>query len=64
LVYGALGWSVATLEQPLAFNNRRIPMNKTFRVHLGGVAELSATSPNDHDNPVTVIRLPANFDRF
>jgi len=28
------------------------------------IPELSATSPNNHDNPVTVIRLPANFDRF
>ena len=28
------------------------------------IPELSATSPNSHDNPVTVIRLPANFDRF
>ena len=26
--------------------------------------ELSATSPNNRDNPVTVIRLPAGFDRF
>ncbi|MEO8629653.1 MAG: hypothetical protein ABI612_16370 [Betaproteobacteria bacterium] len=25
------------------------------------VPELSATSPNNHDNPVTVIKLPANF---
>jgi hypothetical protein len=28
------------------------------------IPELSATSPNSHDNPGTVIRLPANFDRF
>jgi hypothetical protein len=28
------------------------------------IPELSATSPNNHDNPVTVIRLAANFDRF
>ena len=28
------------------------------------IPELSATSPNNHDNPVIVIRLPANFDRF
>ena len=28
------------------------------------IPELSATSPNNHDNPVTVVRLPANFDRF
>jgi hypothetical protein len=28
------------------------------------IPELSATSPNTGDNPVTVIRLPANFDRF
>jgi hypothetical protein len=28
------------------------------------IPELSATSPNNHDNPVTVIWLPANFDRF
>jgi len=28
------------------------------------IPELSATSPNNHDNPVTVIRLPAGFDRF
>jgi hypothetical protein len=28
------------------------------------IPELAATSPNNHDNPVTVIRLPANFDRF
>jgi hypothetical protein len=28
------------------------------------IPELSATSPNNNDNPVTVIRLPANFDRF
>jgi hypothetical protein len=25
------------------------------------VPELSATSPNNHDNPVTVIKLPAHF---
>jgi hypothetical protein len=28
------------------------------------IPELSATSPNNHENPVTVISLPANFDRF
>ena len=28
------------------------------------IPELSATSPNNHDNPVTVIKLPAGFDRF
>jgi len=28
------------------------------------IPELAATSPNNHDNPVTVIKLPANFDRF
>lgn len=28
------------------------------------VPELSATSPNNKDNAVTVIRLPAGFDRF
>ena len=28
------------------------------------IPELSATSPNKKDNPVTVIRLPANFDQF
>ena len=28
------------------------------------VPELSATSPNTKNNPVTVIRLPANFDKF
>jgi hypothetical protein len=28
------------------------------------IPELSATYPNNGDNPVTVIRLPANFDRF
>ena len=28
------------------------------------IPELSATSPNNHDNPVTVAKLPANFDRF
>jgi len=27
------------------------------------IPELSATSPNKSDNPVTVVRLPANFDR-
>jgi hypothetical protein len=27
------------------------------------VPELSATSPNAHDNPVTVIKLPADFDK-
>jgi len=25
--------------------------------------ELSATSPNNHDNPVTVVKLAANFDK-
>jgi hypothetical protein len=33
-------------------------------LEFAGIPELSATSPNNHDNPVTVIRLPANFDRF
>jgi hypothetical protein len=28
------------------------------------IPELSAASPNNHDNPVTVIKLPAGFDRF
>ena len=28
------------------------------------IPELSATSPNDTDNAVTVVRLPADFDRF
>lgn len=28
------------------------------------IPELSATSPNNHDNPVTMIKLPAGFDRF
>jgi len=28
------------------------------------IPELSATSPNNVDNPVTVIRLPAGFDKF
>jgi hypothetical protein len=28
------------------------------------IPELSATSPNKNDNPVTVVRLPAGFDRF
>ena len=28
------------------------------------IPELSATSPNNKNNPVTVIRLPANFDKF
>lgn len=32
--------------------------------YLMVIPELSATSPNNHDNPVTVIRLPANFDKF
>jgi DNA-binding beta-propeller fold protein YncE len=27
------------------------------------IPELSATSPNKSDNPVTIVRLPANFDR-
>lgn len=27
------------------------------------IPELSATSPNNNDNPVTVVRLPADFDR-
>jgi hypothetical protein len=34
------------------------------RSYLLVIPELSATSPNNHDNPVTVISLPANFDRF
>jgi hypothetical protein len=28
------------------------------------IPELAPTSPNNHDNQVTVIRLPANFDQF
>jgi len=28
------------------------------------IPELSATSPNNKDNPVTVVKLPANFDKF
>lgn len=28
------------------------------------IPELAATSPNSKNNPVTVIRLPANFDKF
>ena len=28
------------------------------------IPELSATSPNNVDNPVTVVRLPADFDKF
>jgi hypothetical protein len=28
------------------------------------IPELSATSPNNKNNPVTVVRLPANFDKF
>jgi hypothetical protein len=28
------------------------------------IPELSATSPNNNDNPVTVVKLPAGFDRF
>jgi hypothetical protein len=28
------------------------------------IPELSATTPNNHNNSVTVIRLPAGFDRF
>ena len=28
------------------------------------IPELAQTSPNNHDNQVTVIRLPANFDQF
>jgi hypothetical protein len=28
------------------------------------IPELSATSPNNGDNPVTVVKLPADFDRF
>jgi hypothetical protein len=28
------------------------------------IPELSATSPNNRNNPVTVIRLPAGFDKF
>lgn len=27
------------------------------------VPELAATSPNNHDNTVTVVRLPAGFDK-
>ena len=32
--------------------------------YLVVIPELSATSPNNTDNPVTVVRLPAGFDRF
>jgi hypothetical protein len=32
--------------------------------YLVVIPELSATSPNNTDNPVTVIRLPAGFDKF
>ncbi len=28
------------------------------------IPELAATSPNNHNNPVTVVRLPAGFDKF
>jgi hypothetical protein len=28
------------------------------------IPELAATSPNKKNNPVTVIKLPANFDKF
>jgi hypothetical protein len=28
------------------------------------IPELSATSPNNGDNPVAVVKLPAGFDRF
>jgi hypothetical protein len=28
------------------------------------IPELAETSPNNHDNPVTVVKLPANFDQF
>ena len=28
------------------------------------IPELAETSPNNHDNQVTVIRLPADFDQF
>jgi hypothetical protein len=28
------------------------------------IPELSATSPNNNDNPVTVVKLPADFDRY
>ena len=28
------------------------------------IPELAATSPNNKDNPVTVIRLPAGFDKY
>jgi len=28
------------------------------------IPQLSATSPNKVDNPVTVVQLPADFDRF
>jgi hypothetical protein len=28
------------------------------------IPELSATSPNTNDNPVTVVELPADFDRY
>jgi hypothetical protein len=32
--------------------------------YLVVIPELSANSPNNTDNPVTVVRLPAGFDRF
>ena len=32
--------------------------------YLVMIPELSATSPNNGDNPLTVIRLPAGFDKF
>jgi len=35
-----------------------------FGSYLLLIPELSATSPNNYDNPVTVIKLPAGFDRF
>jgi CDP-diacylglycerol pyrophosphatase len=28
------------------------------------IPELSATSPNNKNNPVTVVKLPAGFDKF
>jgi len=32
--------------------------------YLVVIPELAATSPNKGDNPVTVLRLPAGFDKF
>jgi hypothetical protein len=32
--------------------------------YLVVIPQLCATSPNNNDNPIAVIRLPADFDRF